>query len=340
MNLRNLLLTVGFVAGTTGLQAWDYAGHRMINELALATLPADYPDFVHEPANAERVAFLAGEPDRWRNTPDLPLLHCNGPDHYLDVEQLALAGLDEAAVSDLRYEFARQFAAGRAAHAGNFPAIDPAKNADRTQEWPGFAPWAITEYYGKLKSAFSYLKCYEEAGTAEEIANAKANILYLMGVMGHYVGDGAQPLHTTMHHHGWEGDNPHGYSTWRGLHAWIDGGYIAKAGITARQIQVTPAKPLETTAPADGRDPVFVAVLHYFLAQHAQVEPLYQLDQAGEFKAANLARATEGRAFIQQQLRTGAEMLGTLWLTAWRQAGPDEYLARQLAQRRAAGSPD
>ena len=338
--MRHLILTAGLVAGATVLHAWDYAGHRMINELALTTLPADFPAFVHEPANAERIAFLAGEPDRWRNTPDLPIKHHNGPDHYLDVEQLALAGLDGTAVSDLRYEFARQFAAGRAAHAGNFRAIDPAKNADRTQEWPGFAPWAITEYYGKLKSAFSYLKCYQEAGTEEEISNAKANILYVMGVMGHYVGDGAQPLHTTMHHHGWEGENPHGYSNWRGLHAWIDGGYIAKAGITAREIQVAPAQALLTAASTDGRDPVFVAVLHYFLAQNAQVEPLYMLEQTGQFKVANIGQSPEGRAFIAQQLRQGAEMLGTLWLTAWREAGPDDYLARQLAQRRTAGSPD
>ena len=39
-----------------------------------------------------------------------------------------------------------------------------------------------------------------------------------MGVMGHYVGDCAQPLHTTKHHNGWVGENPHGYTTWPGLH--------------------------------------------------------------------------------------------------------------------------
>ena len=44
-------------------------------------------------------------------------------------------------------EFVVQFAAGRAAHAANFAPIDPARNADRTAEWPGFAPYvkAINE---------------------------------------------------------------------------------------------------------------------------------------------------------------------------------------------------
>src|SRR5690606_616675 len=125
-------------------------------------------------------------------------------------------------------------------------------------EWPGFSPWAITEQYGKLKSAFSYLKTFEESGgTAEEIANAKANIVYLMGVMGHYVGDCAQPLHTTVHHNGWAGENPRGYTTWSGIHAWIDGGFIAKAGIKTATIvdRVTAPKYISQAVRRDGRDP-------------------------------------------------------------------------------------
>ena len=42
----------------------------------------------------DRIAFLAGEPDRWRNTPDLPLKHVNGPDHYFDLEDIESARFD------------------------------------------------------------------------------------------------------------------------------------------------------------------------------------------------------------------------------------------------------
>src|SRR5216117_2940607 len=73
--------------------AWDYEGHRLVNQLALASLPTNFPSFVRTPAAAERVAFLAGEADRWRNTPDLPLKHCQEPEHYMDLEELALYGL-------------------------------------------------------------------------------------------------------------------------------------------------------------------------------------------------------------------------------------------------------
>jgi hypothetical protein len=334
MKPRTLLLLVLTVAAVSTVRAWDYAGHRIVNELALAALPADFPAFVREPANAARIAFLAGEPDRWRNNPELPIKHYNGMDHYLDIEQLAAAGLDATKVPDLRYEFALQFAAGRAAHPNNFPAINPDKNKDHSREWPGFLPWAITEYYGKLKSAFSYLKTFEQYGTPVEVANAKANIIYLMGEMGHYVGDGCQPLHTTIHHNGWVGDNPHGYSTSSSIHGWIDGGFIAKEGITSADIRskVTPAHALELTPQSDGRDPVFVATMRYLLAQNTEVEPLYAMDQAGKFKAGKPG-SEEGRAFIEGQLLKGGEMLGMIWQTAWKNAEPDTYLKRELIKR-------
>jgi len=346
---RNACLFVGVMLAAIPVRAWDYEGHRIVNQLGLAALPADFPAFVREPANAERIAFLAGEPDRWRNVPDLPIKHYNGLDHYCDLEQLGDAGLDAATVPALRYEFALQFAAGRAAHPAHFPAVDPAKNADHSREWPGFAPWAITEYYGKLKAAFAYLKAFEEAGTPEEIANARADIVYLMGVMGHYVGDCAQPLHTTKHHNGWVGDNPNNYTTWPGIHSWIDGGFLAKSGLKLAEIMptVVPAGPLGIAARPDGRDPMFVAVMNYLLEQNKLVEPLYQLEKAGklsnELEKADRNRPTvpgpvdpDGRAFIKARLLTGGEMLAAIWLTAWKQAAPDTYLRAQLLRRQTA----
>lgn len=318
------------------IHAWDYEGHRIVNHLALASLPKEYPRFVHAVAAVERVQFLGGEPDRWRNVPDLPIKHYNSVDHYCDMEYIPEAGLDWATVSPFRYEFVVQFAAGRKANAQNFKAIDPAKNTDRTREWPGFAPWAIAEYYGKLRSAFSYLKVYEELGTVDEIANAQANIVYLMGVMGHYVGDCSQPLHTTKHHNGWVGDNPKGYTTWSGLHAWIDGGIIGKTGLRYSHLapRVVPAQLISTAPRADGRDPIFAAVVAYLLAQHRHVEPLYQLEQAGKLGQGETGVVSaEARELVESQLLEGARMLAAIWLTAYRNAIPDNFLRSALIKR-------
>ncbi len=330
------------------LQAWDYEGHRMVNQLALASLPADFPAFVHQPDAAERIAFLAGEPDRWRNSAVLPLKHVNGMDHYLDYEDLADAGLDGGKVASLRYEFAKQYAAGRAAHPDNFAPIDPEKNTDHSREWPGFAPWAIAEYYGKLQSEFSYLKAFQELGTPEEVANAQANIIYTMGVMGHYVGDCAQPLHSTKHHNGWVGANPHGYTTWSGIHGWIDGGLIAKAGIRTATLapRITPAQAIVLLPQDDDRDPMFAAMMTYLQGTLKLVEPLYQLEKAGKLgdtfaKEHGKGKdpepvSAEGQTYLQDQLIRGGETLGSVWLTAWRNAPPDKFLRAQLLKRQAA----
>jgi len=331
--------------------AWDAVGHRTVNQLALAALPDDFPAFVKDPAAAERIAFLANVPDRWRNVD--PWLKQVGPswtDHFLDIEQLPMAGLDPRTVSSFRYDFVVAFAAGRAAHPQNFPAFDPAKNTDHTREWPGFAPWAIAEWTQKLRSAFAYLKAFEEmGGTPEEIANAREDVIYTMGVLGHYVGDCAQPLHTTDSHNGWVGPNPNGYTTAKNLHSWIDGGIIAKTGINARDLRprVTPATPLPPSTPPDGRDPLFVAAMDYVLQTHELVEPLYQMEKAGQLGGPAVEKdgvvvqaerpvAPEGRAFIENRLLAGGEMLAKLWITAWKTAPVDTYLRSQLAKRPAA----
>ena len=336
-----LLPFATFFAGAATLSAWDAPGHRIVNQLALDSLPADFPAFVHEPAAVVRIAFLAGEPDRWSHAVDLPLKHNNWPDHYLDVEQLPDAGLDPMTVSSFRYDFVAAFSKGREAHADKFAAIDSAPDPDHTRHWPGFLPWTVTESYGKLKAAFSALKVYQELGTPEEIANAEADVIFQMGTMGHYVGDLSQPLHTTIHHDGWSGANPHGYYVGKGYHTWIDSGLIAKAGIKAADIEprLTPAQPLSLALRTDERDPIFVATMDFLLEQNKLVEPLYQMDLEHKLGRVNSPVSPEARALIEGQLCKGGELLGGLWLTAWRAAQPESYLRSVLMKRKIAETP-
>jgi hypothetical protein len=337
MRLHRFLLGLSPLLLVSALHAWDYEGHRIVNQLALASLPKDFPAFVHTVTNEERIAFLAGEPDRWRNAPDLPLKQSGGSwtDHFCDLEYLPEAGINLDTITSFRYDFIVQFAAGRAANPSRFKPVDPARNADHTAEWPGFAPWAITEYFGRLRSGFSYLKVFEELGTPDEIANAQANIVYIMGTMGHYVGDLAQPLHTTKHHNGWVGENPKGYTTWNRLHSWVDG-IALRTNTTASGLapRLKPVEAISLAARPDGRDPMFVAVFDYFRAAHKFVEPLYQLEKAGKLGGQNdQPPSGEARAFFEERFLAGGQMLGAIWLTAYRSATPDTYLRSALVRR-------
>lgn len=327
-----VLLTIARAA-----MAWDYEGHRTVNQLALASLPTNFPAFALTPEARERVAFLAGEADRWRNTSDETFKNCSSPDHYLDLDDLALYGLTPATISPFRYDFAAQLASARALRPKNFPPIDPLKDHDHTRALLGFLPWAINENYAKLQSAFSYLKTFEELGTPEEIANARQNAIYVMGVMGHFVGDAAQPLHTTKHHHGWVGKNPRRYSTNFMIHAWIDGGFINRTGLKTETLlsKVRPAQSLwagKTNAAGKGS---FSLVLDYVVAQHSLVEPLYQMDKERKFSP-NGPDVEEGKKFIGGQLLKAGQMLGDLWFSAWQEATTDKFLKRELLKRKAA----
>ncbi len=319
-------------------RAWYEPGHRIINQLAIDSLPADFPSWVREPAVQDRIVFLSQEPDRWRRTHELLLQHYNPPDHVVDLDQIAWAGIDVSSLTPYRYEFVAEFLKGRASHPDRFSAVDPAKDPTHSLGLPGFLPWAIAEYYAKLQTQFSYLKTYERFGTPDEIANARANVVYVMGVMGHFVGDGSQPLHTTVHNRGWVGPNPNGYAT-NDIHALIDGGFIAKAGITLEELapRVVPAPPLDLAPRPDGRDPAFVDVVDYLVATRSTVEPMYRLLKEQKLVDGGPG-SREGRAFISDRLLAAGEMLGSLWLTAWQQAAPDAYLQATLIQRAAARS--
>jgi hypothetical protein len=88
---------------------------------------------VREPAAAERIAFLAGEMDRWRNTTDLSLKNYSFPDHYIDMEELAEYGLKAEMLPIFRYDFVAQLALFRKAHPDKFPEPDAASNQDHTR---------------------------------------------------------------------------------------------------------------------------------------------------------------------------------------------------------------
>ena len=335
MKIKLFALAVALGAAAFNLDAWDYEGHHAINELALVPLPKDFGGFILTPALKHRIAFLGGEPDRWRNMGDLPLKNVNGPDHYIDLEDLKLYGLTPETLPLMRYDFAADIARARAAHPERFPAIDPTRDADHTRELDGFLPWAITENYAKLKSCFSYLKTFQKyGGTPEEIANAEANVVYVMGVMGHFVGDGSQPLHTTVHYNGWVGDNPHGYTTNQRFHAWIDGGYFRQTGGIKVEALVDRIHPAERIANADLPDGMFRAAVAYLVEQNKLVEPLYELEKEGKLTGEG-DKGLEGRPFLEGQLVKAGQMLGNIWYTAWLEAPEDQYLETQLEQRNA-----
>jgi TonB family protein len=134
----------------------------------------------------------------------------------------------------------------------------------------------------------------------------EAAILFYAGWLGHYVGDGSQPLHATIQYNGWVGPNPHGYTTDHTIHWRFEGPFV-DAAISAPDVQplVTPVHPI-----GDEWDDYLAYLRH----SNSLVERVYQLDKEHGFDGTGTAAAKQ---FTAERLAAGASMLRDLYVAAW-----------------------
>ena len=301
-------------ATCTPALAWDAVGHRAIAWLAIDGLDASAPAFLKEKDAAHSTAWQAAEPDRWRNIKSPQYLaHENNPDHYLDIEDLEKFGLTLSTVPPLRMRYVAAMAVQRHVHPkgpnDDHAPYNPKMDPSGQQEWPGFLPHAIVEHHGKLVSTFKTYRTLEKLNDPvriPQLAMTRANIMVEMGVMAHFVGDAAQPLHTTQHHHGWIGDNPKGYTTDRGFHSYIDGKVLELHKLDYHVLK--PGQKYE--AKIEGGDP-WEAVIAHIQRSYDKMVPLYEMEKSGELKK------DEGKVFITERLHDAAAMLAALYNHAW-----------------------
>src|SRR5207248_4029680 len=160
----------------------------------------------------------------------------------------------------------------------------------------GLLPYAILENYDKLTVGF-----YDHRKEPNN-PSVPMKCLVFGGVLSHYTGDAAMPLHTTRDYDG--RPQPDGSFKQKGIHAKIDG-FPEKFGITAEEV----CRGLE----AKKLDDVWGHVNRFIAESHTHVGRCYELDAKGAF-----AKPTdESRAFILARVRAGAQLTLDLWYTAW-----------------------
>jgi len=284
------LLLLAFFALQQAAWAWGYDGHMCVNRVAAEKLPPDVPSFLRNAVS--ELAYLGPEPDRWREDSNPALNEAQEPDHYIDLERIAwLDRLPEG-----RYEFCRKLYEKRAQTRDDPDAYLP--------ERVGFQPYIVMEIFGRLKTAFREYRQLQQHHQPTDFVEHK--IVFYAGWMGHYVADGSQPLHTTIHYNGWVGANPKGYVTHGGIHAEFETAYVS------RNIAASDFANL-VHAPERIADP-FGSYVQYLRASNALVEKVYELDKAGGFRDAGPREAFD---FTTLRLAAGSQMLVNLWYTAW-----------------------
>jgi hypothetical protein len=275
---------LGFALPSRPAHAWEQEGHRIINKLAASNLPADVPAFLRSQAAIDEIEYLGPEPDRWRSRAEPELSAAQAPEHFIDFEAADALGV----LPHKRFDFeAKVFAAGQ------------------RPEVIGLQPWESDEVWERLKAAMRQYRAMVAAG--QDTKPVEASILFYAGWLGHYVGDGSQPLHVTINYNGWVGPNPNGYTTGHQIHHLFEGPFVA-ANIHAPEVQarMTPVKILQGDMFDD-----YVAYLRH---TGTYVEKVYQFEKAGSFIGAG---TPESRDFTAARLADGASMLRDMIYTAW-----------------------
>jgi hypothetical protein len=276
--------------------AWGPDGHRMINRIAVETLPADAPAFLTTPAALAEIEYLGPEPDRWRSPAEPELNAAQAPDHFIDLEYADVIH----PLPRKRYEFIEDLCKYREAH--------PDQAAVETPEKVGMQPWQTEEVWERLKSGF---RDYREAkAKGEDTKPEEAAVLFYAGWLGHYVGDGSQPLHVSRDYNGWvEKQNPHGYTTEHHIHSKFESAFVAAA------IKPADVKPLVGPLKPIGDE--WDDYLAYLRHTATFVEQTYALDKQGGFTGMG---TPAGKQFTEERLAAGAAMLRDMIYAAWQKS--------------------
>lgn len=282
--------------------AWGSTGHRFIGEAAMKSLPAEIPGFMRTAQAALDVGEYSREPDRSKGA---GRVHDNDrdPGHFLDLSDdgTVLGGPTLAGLPATRAEF------------------DAAVRKAGADSWKsGYLPYSIIDRWEQLARSTAYWRVLSAAEAnpawsahkaffAADRRRREAQILVTIGELSHFVGDGSQPLHVTVHFNGW-GDfpNPGGYTAAK-IHAPFESDMVqasvTEAGVMARMLP-----------PNDCKCSLPKRVSDYLAATGALVVPLYQLEKAGGLAAGD----PRGPAFATQRIAVGASELRDLIVEAWR----------------------
>ncbi len=146
----------------------------------------------------------------------------------------------------------------------------------------GLQPYVTEEVWQRLKVGFREYRHVLAAG--EDTGPAETAVLFYAAWLGHYVADGAQPLHVTSHYNGWNGPNPNGYTTEHKIH-WLFESSFVTANVKASEVA-----PLVEAAQPKLLTDEWNDYLDYLRHSDTLVEKTYQLEKAGGFKDAGTPR--------------------------------------------------
>lgn len=280
----------------------------MINNAAVRSLPEVVPAFVRSPDALAEITMLAPEADRLRDG-EKTFYADNAPNHFLD------AGDDGVLAGVLPLT---QLPLSREAYDTALRKGSPVNGAAPDEYSVGNLPYAIADGYLQVEIDFAIwrIDAYGEAhATSPDDRAAFATdrklreILTLrdIGYFGHFVGDGSQPLHVTVHFNGWGSyPNPKNYTQSKQIHAKFETAFVtAHETVDAIMPRIGPY--------TNNPNPIVPRVGTYLMSTVSHVADVYDFEQAGAFDAAT----PQATSFTADRLADGARMLRDLIADAY-----------------------
>jgi len=309
-------IAIGFVSflTTPQAQAWGIKGHTLVGVVATANLPAELPAFVRAPEAKSEIVYLQAEEDRLKiGENDEAAWAREWPTyHYIDIGDDGKIGgiVSIDALPPTRDEFEQALAHG-----------SPPVDAYRV----GFLPYAILEGYEQVRSDFALWRLAvasaksaagnPNAGQAATEVRYRENLtIHDIGIFAHFVGDGSQPLHVSVHFNGWGNfSNPRGFSNDRTTHAEFEGDWVDRY-MTGQVIAPFFQAPTQLSAVP------LPEIERYLKTTDSYVVPFYELKARGGFVLADATSDVHREAvrFTAARLAAASQMLDSLILTAWR----------------------
>ncbi len=298
--LVSLSLAAALCAPTAAL-AWGATGHRIVGRVAVQALPPALPAFLRTPRAIDDAGELSREPDRSKAA---GRAHDSDrdPGHFLDLSDdgTVLGGPKLSALPPTRADY------------------ETALRAANVDSWKaGYLPYSIVETWQQLAHDFAYWRVLAaaEANPAwakhrawyvQDRRRREAQILEDVGQLSHFVGDGGQPLHVTVHFDGWKAwPNPQGY-TQAHVHAPFEGDLV--------RASVRPAEVAARLAPVRlcGCD-IAQRTADYLAETNRRVVAFYALEKAGGLASGD----PRGPDFATDQLARSAGELRDEIVEAW-----------------------
>jgi hypothetical protein len=276
--------------------SWGTRAHAVIDRTAVDTLPEDGPVFLKKYVNY--IAGSASIPDTWRQASEPFSKIEEDPNHGWFREQFAFMKV----IPRSRYEFVL------ALYRENLriQKSDP-ENAQRMNvRWTGTLPFAAAEVYGHLVADMRYLRKARADG--KDTTFLEQTCAFYVAWMGHYIGDGSQPLHDTIHHDGWQGPDPKGYTRDPKIHGRFESQYVDAIALSEGDILPRIGKPGHLSGD------VFDLILGHLDEAGSNVEAIYVLDKRDAFTDVHDPEAKE---MVYSRTAAGARMLRDLVYRAW-----------------------